>query len=133
MRKKMRLSRIEDECARIRRPPRVTSSVRPVLRAINSCPVTNPVLICKDICEIQDRFGWLCREKETGHVYCSICISRVDRAPLNLSKTTRTEVKWQVSSPRGRSLVPKVELHAFSSLHAWSSAVHVSELPNSLS
>lgn len=57
-----------------------------------------------------------------NEVYCSICVGRIERAPVHL--TRKTEVRWELPSPKGRSLIHKVELHAYSTIHAWSAAVH---------
>ena len=58
---------------------------------------------------------------------CSACVNRIERAPAHLSRSGRMEVRWRLGSPRGSSLVPKIELHSFSSMHAWASAVVVKE------
>lgn len=123
MRRKLRLSRIEEECARVRRPVKSRSSLRPVLRLINSCPPTTTAIPAKEPDALHERFRWLKTDRDTNEVFCSLCIERTEAAPKNL-KTRGTEVRWELTSPKGQTLAPKIELHACSSFHAWSSAVH---------
>ena len=120
MKQSLRLARIEQECARIRRPPKLRSNSRPVLRPVNSCPSDEYI---KDVSVVEERFDWL-KRGQSEEVFCSVCVIRMDGAPPSLTRYSRTESRWQLLSPRGRSVVPSIESHSFSSLHAWALAVH---------
>lgn len=120
LRKKLRLSRIEDECSRLRRPARIKSSLRPVLRMINSCPPC-PGASPKDVKTIQERFDWLEKDNDRNEVFCTVCVERVKEAP-HILQCRKVDIRWELLSPRGRTITPKIELHAFSNLHTWSVA-----------
>ncbi len=122
-RKKLRLARIEDECARVRRPPRIRSNLRPVLRAINSCPPIPGVGSPKATRSVQERFTWLKTDSETKEVFCSVCVASIEKAPPHI-QCRKPDTRWSLPSPRGRALGPKIELHAFSSLHTWSTSTY---------